>query len=843
MNIVGLVRFTKVVSFFGAILMLHFSENVFALNVSNSTNYNNNDDNNIIVNINNSQIQDSNHQGLGVLINNKSESSLTFFSSNVEKNSVVCGIQNYNWYDQYGPDIVKAIPIKPKDVIIQADQITGIIGGEHYAAGNVVGYDSNTTIISDWLLYDQQKSHATASNVVLTRQYDTIQGKWVDYYLDLHKGMIKNATVLENKSSLYAYADQINVYNKEHVGLESVVITSCNIKDPEWHIAANRASFDYQNSMGNARNMKFYVNSVPIMALPYFSFPLGKRKSGFLIPVFTGSNNTGFGVGVPYYWNIAPNYDFTFTPMFYSKSGILMSGQFRYLTENSSGELYTGQSPLHWNNKGYRYYYHLNNVTKLGSDLMVGYEFNQVSDSNYFVDYGDLNSVVNQINLPQRAYANYNPDWGSIGLQVQRFQTLIPSVVNQQVQPIYSMLPQLTLRVNPYKIGNIPLHLNLASQYSNFQGGETLQGTVLTTGSNSFQNGQRIVIYPSLFMPLQNSWGFLNPKIGYNYTNYQLAPFVAAQSGLRTIERSVPTASIDTGLLFDRTATLFGSEYVQTLEPRVYYLYTPQVNQANIPLFDTAPVTYNLNQLFSENRFSGFDRINSANDLTLGLSSSLIDNNTGIQRANWGVGFRQYLTPQNNAIYGTESQFPALYQPQPNLITQLSNNWGYNFSTNISAQYSTVFNNIDQYSFQLQYKPDQFKVLNAKFNYQYAQPILFYAYTPGQIYNAATYENQHALDISGQWPLFSNRWMIEGRLNYDFTSNKLMNALMGIAYNGGCWGVHLVFEKYITNINQYTDAQYLMFQLKGLGDVGYMGDPTQELQNNIPGYTPFTSVR
>jgi len=752
-----------------------------------------------------------------------------------------CTDKDFYWYQQSGPDSVAITPVESNAAVIQADKITGQNGDAHYASGNVVGYKNDKTIVSDWLIYDQKKAHVTGGNVVMTRQYDVVQGKWLDYYLDLDSGTIKNASVLQPKTDMYASGEQVNVFDKKHYQIESAFMTTCDPNDPAWHITAREANFDYQNSMGNARSGNFYVESTPVAALPYFTFPLGERKSGFLIPVFGGSTSTSGGstgsgsgsvnpgayVGIPYYWNMAPDYDMTITPEIYSGAGFFVSDQFRYMNQSGNGELYTEQVPNQWNNGEYRYFYHFLGTQKFES-LTVNYAYNKVSDNNYFVAFGNSDSVANNINLDQSISATYQPSWGMVGLKVESFQTLQPEGVNQQVVQIYATLPQFNFNVNPIALGNTPFKMDLVSQYTNFQ-----------SPTPSMQSGQRAIFYPSLTMPLKNAWGFITPKVGYDYSNYSLAPYSGiAQVGYSDVNRSVPITSLDSGLIFERPITLGNSNYVQTLEPRLYYLYVPGVNQANLPLFDTSPATYNLNQLYSENRFSGFDRINMANDLTMGISSKLIDDNTGVEFANWGAAYRYYITPENNFLYGSYNQFQELFLPQPNVIAELGNNWSKVLSSNASVQYSTQYQTVDQYALQLRFAPGDYKVLNARFAYQYQQPLLYYAYVPGAAFTPAAYENQYALDISGQWPLVSNRWFAEGRLNYDFTAGVLMNGVAGLEYNGGCWGLHAVVENYITNINQSTTAYYLVLELKGIGNLGPNGDPTSDLKFNIPGYLP-----
>ena len=653
--------------------------------------------------------------------------------------------------------------------------------------------------------------------------------------------MFSNVSILQDKTGFYIQGSPIRVFNKDQFSVEKGSFTSCDPRHPEWQIRARQVDVDYQDSTGIARGMTFYVESIPILGFPYMTFPLGKRKSGFLFPEFGYVNGTNANVGgflsTPYYFNMAPNYDMTLTPKFYTNAGFIIADQFRYLTEKGQGEMYTEQMPDSYGGSktGYRYYYHLLDNHALIKDVNVGYNFNRVSDNNYFNDFGNFYSTVGNINLDQSAYATYRPQWGLLGVKVQGYQVIQPTADGVlPTVPIYSALPQVNFNVNPLSIAGSPVKIDLTSQYSNFA-----PGGITTTSSNSLQAGQRTVIYPSLTMPLENMWGFIKPKFGYSYTNYQLSPFIAAQSTASAVNRGLPIASVDSGLVFERGTTWFGSNYSQTLEPRLYYLYIPSVNQNNIPVFDTATASYNINQLFSENRFAGFDRINAANDLTGGVSSKFISDSTGVELANWGVGYRYYLANYNNLLYGQYNQFQQLYQPQPNLIAELNNRWARSLTTNGMFQYDAINNTIDLYAVQLRYNPGDFKVINARFSYQYNMPVLYGAFNPSGVVNSQglQYQNQYAIDISGQWPLFSPRWFIEGRVNYDFTSQQLLNGLGGIEYNGGCWSVRALYGHYVVNAVNTMNPIYLQFQLKGLGGIGT--DPSGDLKVNVPGYMPI----
>ena len=430
-----------------------------------------------------------------------------------------CDSKDYYWYQQSGPDGVSRVPVESSSMVLNADSITGQQGGAHFAQGNVQGYRGENALNADWMAYDQPTQHVTAGgNVVLTKQYSVIQGKWIDYYMDLNKGTIKQANLYNSQAEIYAEGDSIRLLNKQQLQVNNGYMTSCNPNDPDWHITSEVTTFDYQDGQGNARNAKFYAESTEIASMPYFQFPLGIRKSGFLPPEFgemssqyaNGSPDNAVFVGIPYYWNMAPNYDMTIEGKFYSTDGFMATDQFRYKNESGGGILYTEQMPEDMTTGQYRYYNHFTDNHTLVPNLNVGYDYNKVSDNNYFVNFGNFNSTVDNINLNQSIYANYTPNWGLLGVKMQGYQVLQP-VGQPNVSPIYAVSPQVTFNVKPQSLftesGGIVA--NLHSQYSNFTSG-------------ALQQGMRTVVYPSLNLPLQNQWGFVNPKFGWNYTNYQL---------------------------------------------------------------------------------------------------------------------------------------------------------------------------------------------------------------------------------------------------------------------------------------------------------------------------------
>ena len=772
-----------------------------------------------------------------------------------------CSNKDDYWSAQKGDDYIPQAVASESTLVLSANSVTGQKDGVHLANGDVVAYKDSQTLTATWLIYNQNTSQTVGEDVVLTKEYDVMQGKWIDYSFDLSSGVIKQATAKDYKTGMYVTGDSIDIVDKDKYRAHNSFITSCDLKDPAWHITSKTTDVDYQDSQGVARNATFYVESLPIAYTPYMQFPLGKRHSGFLIPQIGSLNSSSYPgmnmfIDIPFYWNMAPNYDMTIAARYYSLSGLMVSDQFRYLTENGGGEIYTEQMPNDEQTGEHRYYWNMQDNHTIAPDWTIGYTFNEVSDDNYFVDFGNANSFSDNINLERSAYLRYKPYWGLFDIKFQGYQTLNPS--NQPPAPnIYSTVPQINFNLNPLPVYENWLNFNLNSQFTVFKSGAFANNLIGSSNQEDnqdspLQDGNRVVIYPSLTMPIKSSWGYITPKFGYSYTHYNLSPYADFYPNGGEVARELPITSVDSGLYFDRPVNWFGDSFVQTLEPRLYYLYIPQTNQADLPVFDTATATPNLNQLFSENRFSGYDRINSANDITLGVTSRLLNDNTGAELANWGVGYRHYLTPDNNLLYGSFTQFGQLYQPTPNFIAELNNNWANNISTAATFQYDSMFQNVDGYSLMLRYNPAPHKVINAKYAYQFQMPVFFYSWTPAQGYAPAFTENQKAVDLSGQWPLFSENWLLDGRFNYDLTREQMLTGLTGLEYNGGCWSVALLYEQFVTNAtvnngqfstqSAYTQAYFVQFNFGGLAGVG-TGDPTNELRNNIPGYAPVTVVR
>lgn len=745
----------------------------------------------------------------------------------------MCSVADSQFLQKSGTDLVITPEVNKKSMHLDADKVNGQIKQTSLAQGDVVAYKGEETLFADWVLYDQAKDYATAGdNIYLTRQYDSVQGKWAEYYFDLSNGKFTQARAYYNKENLTFTGDMIDLKDKDNINVTNGFMTACNPDNPAWYLKADQIRADYAASEGYAQNAKFYYESIPIFYSPYLEFPLGQRKSGWLTPQIGGNSITGPMIGEPFYWNMAPNYDMTITPKVWINQGFMITDEFRYKNQDNVGSIYTEQLPANWDatpsvgSPNYRWYYSGMDTYTPTRDWSMGYNYNQVSDVNYFNDFGNFYSVTDNVNLLQNVFMNYKPTWGTTSISVQQYQTLLPYGAPDTV-PIYSQYPSLNLNTKPLEMG-AGFMWNVGSSYNYFY-------------SPDMQSGQRLNVYPSITYPVQDVWGYVKPKVGYDSTNYQVNQSVQNPQSSGNLGLNVPVASVDGSLYFDKNMSTSKGSYTQTIEPRLYYLYVPSVNQSNLPIFDTSTATFNFNQLFSENKFVGGDRMNAANDVTLGGAARTINDANGNEITKFNFGYKLFLNQESQYLYGSPEQYAQLYLPQPNAIVEWTNNWTKSLSSFANFQYDTILGNTDFYSVNTKWNPDVGKVINLGYSYQYQLPLLYYNYTPSQNFTPVAYENQYALNISGQWPVYQNKWYLLGRGNYDFTRSMLLNALGGVEYNGGCYTISGVVQQFVYNYNQAQTNYMLNFNFKGIGNIG-SGDQSAIIGSNVSGYQSINSM-
>lgn len=595
-------------------------------------------------------------------------------------------------------------------------------------------------------------------------------------------------------------ASMVRFEGENQYVVENATWTTCKPESSDWYIKAGSIDLDYDSQVGVAKSSSLVFKGVPLLYWPSMSFPLGdQRKSGFLIPTIAASEKTGFDLAVPYYWNIAPNYDATLVPRLMTKRGLQLGAEVRYLGEN-----YEGQSRLEWlaNDKitgearGLASIQHRHQLT---NRLRASLNFNGVTDDEYFEDLSSTLQVSSRRNLLREGRLDYSGSWWNASALVQSYQTL-----RDDIDAPYKRLPQLTL--NARKV-DLPGGFEFAfeSEYVDFQHRD-----------DAFNQGKRTSAYPQIALNIRRPGWYIKPKIGAHYTRYDLDTPYTLNPGRTAITRSLPIFSLDAGMYFDRESSLFGRDTLQTLEPRIYYVRIPYRDQDDIPLFDTSRYDFGFAQIFSENRYSGIDRIGDANQITAALTTRFIESNTGIERMRATVAQRFYREDRRVGI-GTE----VLDDTRTDLLATFSGRISRSLSLDLATQYSPQTQNTQRTNVRLRFQPDHLKVLNVGYRYRRGDGL--------------TTDDLRDVDLSGQWPL-GGRWYGVGRVTRSLEEKRTTEALLGLEYVSrcGCWAMRTAVHRFAINPNDVNTALFFQLELTGLGGIG--SNPSSLIRRSVPGY-------
>ena len=572
--------------------------------------------------------------------------------------------------------------------------------------------------------------------------------------------------------------------------------TTCEPGVDDWYIKAKEIELDDYTKSGTAKNAYVEFKGVPLLYTPWMSFSFNnERKSGLLAPTVGTTSRSGFETSIPYYINIAPDKDATVGVRYLSKRGVQLQGEFRYLGENYSGIdnlEYLDNDSL---NGGNRYYANLSHSHNLGAGWSAGYNLEKVSDDQYFSEMSTRITSTSRVNLPQEGRVDYVGDvWRFNGL-VQKYQTL------DKINFPYERLPQLTLSANKkWDYVNTDLH----SQYAYFD--RDRKAPLAATGS-------RLVVYPSISAPFSQSYGFITPKVGVHMTRYSLQDNNFTINGTsvsnNNASRTLPIFSLDSGLYFERDVKIVKNSYTQTIEPRMFYVYIPNKKQDLLPVFDSALADLNLTTLFTENQFTGDDRINNANQVSLALTTRMIDKNSGIERMSATIGQRYYFKEQKVVLPGGSVSQNNSSDVIAGLTARLSNKW----NLDAFGQHSTDGKGLVRGNILARYNPEPGKLLNVGYRY--------------------TKDFSEQINVSGQWPL-SRGWYGVGRINYSVRDSRPIESLAGLEYDAGCWQARTVIQRIETATANANFGLFFQLELGGLASIG--SNPLNLLRRDIPGY-------
>jgi LPS-assembly protein len=588
-------------------------------------------------------------------------------------------------------------------------------------------------------------------------------------------------------------AKHVDLRDQAVLDLQDVRYTACPPGNKDWEIKAGSIAIDQETSIGTGRDVRLEFMGVPILYTPWISFPVGdQRKSGLLFPTVGSSGRGGTQVAVPWYWNIAPNYDATITPRYYSSRGLRIDPEFRYLTGRSEGTVYAEYLPNDEVTGEARSYVHAQDVTHFEPRTRLLLDASNVSDDAYFEDFGVGFEGTSATFLDRLAEVRRDTLHWSLAGRIQDFQVIDDTLPDEDAP--YTILPQFTAvgrwRDLPYGFG-----AGLQAEAVNFQ-------------RDLGPEGVRVDLEPSMDWRVERPGAYAAAGAAWRHTSYALSNVPAGSDD--TLSRSLPTLSLDSGLMLERTTGSAGQR-LQTLEPRVLYLYVPYRDQDEIPVFDTGLPDLNMVQLFRTNRYVGADRVGDANQLAVGVTSRLLD----------ARGGRQYLSATlGQAFYFEDPSVrlpdePVRDQSTSDVIAELELSAYKNWSARLGYEWNPDQARSEKSEVSLQYRKASDRVVNA--GYRFRRDLV------------------EQFDVSVAWPI-TGGWRGFGRLVYSLREEKTLDRFVGIEYGSCCWAVRIISRRYVSSRSGDEDTSFgLQLELKGLSSVGV--DNEAFLRDAIRGYS------
>jgi LPS-assembly protein len=697
-------------------------------------------------------------------------------------------------------------PDRDSAKFIEADRIQGEQDRNIVASGNVTLRQRGATIRADRVDYHGEEQTAIATgNVRLEREGDAASGPRLTYHLDNDTGemdfpVFEFPKKADRRSASRGVASRALLEEDQKNRLFQAEYTSCPVPRDDWFIRVRELEIDSSRNVGNAYNATVFFLGFPILYTPYMSFALdNRRKTGFLAPTFGTSGKSGFEASLPYYWNIAEDMDATVTPKIFTKRGFQVDGEFRYLEPKFSGQLDAEFLPNDHIAQRDRYFLGVHHAQQLGHGWSLALNGQKVSDDAYFRDLSTKIALTSQTNLPRDAILAYNDDVWTVSVRALGYQTL-QDPLGPAVPIPYNILPQLLAFGSMQNVRGFDWQF--ASELSNFR------HPVLV-------NGQRLITYPSIAFPLRQSYGYVIPKFGYNFTRYNLQDNTA---GLGSASRGLPITSLDAGLFFDRPTTWGERGFLQTLEPRLFYLNVPYRDQSRLPNFTTVESDFNFQQIFTENRFVGGDRIGDANQLTLALTSRMIESATGLERLKAALGQVYYFHPPRVTLGNVPTEAKT-----SDLLAAASSQMSPSIALEAGWQYTPNLARSEKITVGAHYTPQPGSIVN-----------MAYRYVRGAVDPAdPSRSGIEQVDLSAQWPLTRNFSGL-ARWNWSTRDRKLLEGLAGFEYNAGCWQVRAVAHRFITATQQYSTSFQIQLELSGLSRIGI--NPLETIRQNISGY-------
>jgi LPS-assembly protein len=723
---------------------------------------------------------------------------------------------------------VGAVDERAAPITLQADQISGRPDLETLAEGHVELQRGRITIRTDRLTYDNVEGRARAQgNVrILTSEGDRFSGPELQLNLERFEGFFLQPEFHFARNGAGGRAERIDFLDSQRARLTDSIYTSCTIDGggtPAWVLATDRVKLDFAANEGIAEGAVLRFMGLPILALPVLSFPLtSARKSGWLPPSINLDNKSGLEVAVPYYWNIAPQRDATLTPIVYTRRGVGLDSEVRYLEPRHAGQLHWFELPkdrvfgserhaLEWRQQG-----QLFGEPAREDALRWGHQGTRASDDAYWKDFPRVLDALTPRLLPVATYAER--DWTVAGLRTTAYARTRHWQVLQDPDPLalitapYDRVPQLGWRGAGQKpLAGYALDAAFEIEVNRF-------ALAANDAGPTRPEGWRAHALASIGHHWRSPGAWLTPRLALNLAHYRTD--TPMSDGRRSASRAIPTFSLDGGLVFERDARWFGRALRQTLEPRLLYVNTPFRDQDTLPLFDAATKDFNIVSVFSDNAFSGVDRVSDAHQITAGVTTRLLEPASGVEAIRLGLAQRYLLRDQRITPDGI-----PLTQRFSDLLLVGSARIASRWTVDAALQYSPEIDRTTRSVTTARYSPGPLRTLAA--SYRLARGA------------------SEQLDVGWQWPVYRGdpgagnaacrgTLYSVGRVNYSMRDSRITDSLVGFEYDSGCWIARVVAERVSTGRSEAVTRLLLQLELVGLSRLG--SNPLQVLKDNIPGY-------
>ncbi|MFN3377331.1 MAG: LPS-assembly protein LptD [Burkholderiaceae bacterium] len=727
------------------------------------------------------------------------------------------------------PQLQEPIPSEARSqlpVFVSGERISGQTDLNAVIEGDAELRRGDTVLRADRVEYTLSDDLAKArGNVRINKAGNLYEGSQLELRVEAFEGFFTDARYRLLANQAHGDASRVNFLDRDRAIVHQASYTTCQKDDsstwePDWVLSAERIRIDNEEQVGTAEGAVLRFKGVPVLPIPHLTFPLtDKRKSGFLPPTISVDSRDGVAYTQPYYWNIAPNRDATLRAAVMTKRGANLGGEFRYLEPTYQGQIGGDYMPGDRLRDRHRWSYSAQHTGRFDTPvggLGLNLNLNRVSDDNYWRDFGRATEALRQRLLPSDGMLSWSQGDFSAHLRTLRWQTLQdPSA---PIVPPYDRMPQLQWRYHPQALG-AGLDASVEMDTTRFEAARALTGQ---------PNAQRSYLLAQVSRPFLSPGAFVTPRLQLHSTTYRFDSPLS--NGARSAQRTLPTFSLDSGLVFERDAQYLGRGFLQTLEPRAFYTYTPRRDQSALPVYDTAANDFNFATIYTENAFGGQDRIADNNLLTLGVTTRLLEPATGAEAARFGIAQRLRFSDQTVTLPGGAPVSERLSDVLVGGSVQWTQDWG----VDSTVQYNPKTGRSIRSTIGARYHPGPYRTVSAAYRLQRGTSEL--------------------LDLGWQWPLTDGaepgadpisrakaggRWYAVGRLNYSLQDRKFVDTVVGVEYDSCCWIGRVVLERLQSGVTTATTRLLFQIEFVGFSRLSLGASPLDALKQQVPRYQPL----